>query len=56
VPDITKAGFKPLAVIMFCLCATVGLVGIVFATRNAQGRSLEEIHGSDSSRVAAARV
>ena len=54
-PDTTKAGFKPLAVIMFCLYATASLVGIVFAPRNAQGRSLEEIHGSDSSRAAAAR-
>ena len=54
-PDITEAGFKPLAVIMCCLYATAGLVGIVFAPRNTQGRSLEEIHGSDSSRAAAAR-
>jgi inositol transporter-like SP family MFS transporter len=56
VPDITKAVFKPLTVIMFCLYATASLVGIVFAPRNTQGRSLDEIHGSDSSRAAAARV
>jgi MFS transporter, SP family, inositol transporter len=56
VPDITKAGFTPLAVIMFCLYATAGLIGIVFAPRNTQGRSLEEIQGAESARPAAARV
>jgi len=55
-PDITKAGFKPLAVIMFCRYATAGLIGVVFAPRNTQGRSLKEIQDSDSSRPAAARV
>jgi inositol transporter-like SP family MFS transporter len=56
VPDITKAGFKPLAVIMFCMYAAAGLIGVVFAPRNTQGRTLEEIQDSDTSRPAAARV
>jgi hypothetical protein len=37
-PDLTKAGFKPLAVIMFCMYAAAGLIGVVFARRNTQGR------------------
>jgi peptidoglycan/LPS O-acetylase OafA/YrhL len=36
--------------------AAAGLIGVVFAPRNTQGRTLEEIQGSDTSRPAAARV
>jgi hypothetical protein len=41
---------------MFCMYAAAGLIGVVFTPRNTQGRSLEEIHGSDTTRAAAARV
>jgi DNA-binding GntR family transcriptional regulator len=30
------AGFEPLAVIMFCMYAAAGLIGVVFAPRNAR--------------------
>jgi len=36
--------------------AAAGVIGIVFAPRNTQGRSLKEIQGTDSSRPAVARV
>ena len=54
VPDITKAGFRPLAIIMFCLYATAGIIGITFAPRNTQGRSLEEIQANETTRSATA--
>ena len=41
---------------MFCMYAAAGLIGVVFALRNTQGRSLEEIQGTESTRRAAARV
>jgi inositol transporter-like SP family MFS transporter len=48
VTDITKSGFKPLALIMFGFYTVSGIIGLLFAPRNTQGRSLEDIHGAPS--------
>ena len=48
VPDITKAGFRPLALIMFAFYTTAGIIGLLWGPRNTQGRSLEQIHGEPS--------
>jgi MFS transporter, SP family, inositol transporter len=48
VTDITKAGFRPLALIMFAFYTTAGIIGLVWGPRNTQGRSLEEIHNMPS--------
>ena len=45
VPRITATGFKPLAIIMFSFYAVAGLIGFIFAPRDTQGRTLEEIQG-----------
>ncbi|HUN37883.1 MAG TPA: MFS transporter [Trebonia sp.] len=46
VPDITKAGFRPLALIMFAFYTTAGIIGLTWGPRNTQGRSLEQIHAT----------
>ena len=48
VHDITKAGFRPLALIMFAFYTTAGIIGLIWGPRNTQGRSLEQIHGTPS--------
>ena len=46
VPMITKAGFAPLALIMFCLYAASGVIGLVFSPRDTMGKTLEEIQAT----------
>jgi MFS transporter, SP family, inositol transporter len=56
IADITKSGFRPLALIMFAFYAISGIIGLTWGPRNTQGRSLEDIHGSPAGTGAPVRA